>query len=396
MSVRSIFENVPSFFLLAVGLIASTIAVTNANVQAENVITEVSGITRLGGKLLMVSDDANGCYFELKIDDLSASVIPIDPVKIKRVKMNGCEAVGDFESIAVLADGRVAILSEDMHALYAPTRPGASSWGVLVKYDQSVSEFGNRGLEGVSSLASSDGTSKVAVVWEGGYPVVSSLPEQIQNTVGHSPLVPILVLTDVPRNAMGLEVDDTASYISLRLPKLKESGSATNEPILLDSELPKATEPNDEPAPPFAQRFRAPDLVWHQWKTDSGVDTGLIVLLTSENSPLRGSGASHEFKYKELQRFDQRGKPVGTAIEINDLVKPIFDNVTAVQMRTWSERMKLEFAEVRKLLEEQNWENVNWEGLDWFVRGQSLILIYDGVPTDPPFAVVIPIPDNWK
>ena len=394
MSLGSILTQLRFTTKVTFGLLIGILMCTFELGSADNIITEVSGITRYGSKLLMVSDDAYGCYFELKIDDLSASVIPIDPAKLKRIKMKGCDAIGDFESIAVLADGRVAVLSEDMHALYSSI--GAGSWGVLVQFDQSVTEFGNRGLEGVSALSMPDGSSRIAVVWEGGYPVVSSLPEQIQNVVGHSPLQPILILTDVPRNAMGLVENDTASYKTLRTPKLRASGTIAKDPLLIDSELPKATDPEDEPAPPFAQRFRAPDLVWHFWKGNDGIDTGLIVLLTSENAPLRGSGDKRQFKFKALQRYDLLGKPYGDPIEINEAVKPIFESTTPAKMKKWSEPMRQQFAKVKALLDEQNWENVNWEGLDWFVRGQSLVLIYDGVPADPPFAVVIPIPDNWK
>lgn len=395
MSFGSILDNLRYAAIVAIGLIVGVVLSVVYAGDADNVITEVSGITRYGGKLLLVSDDVNGCYFEMKMDDISSAVIPIDPAKLKRIKMKGCEGVGDFESITVLADGRVAVLSEDMHALYSQTRIGAGSWGVLVQFSQSVTEFGNRGLEGAAALPMPDGSSQVAVVWEGGYPALTSLPDQLQNSLGHSSLQPILVITNVPRNAMGLLADDTASYRAMHTPKLKESGSVSNQPLLVDSELPKATD-LEEPVTPFAQRFRSPDLVWHVWQGDDGADTGLIVLLTSENAPLRGSGAKREFKYKKLQRYDLQGRSYGTAIEINDIVKPIFDSVTPTKMKKWSERMRRQFANVKTLLDEQNWENVNWEGLEWFVRGQSLILVYDGVPADPPFAVVIPIPDSWK
>ncbi len=368
-------------------------------VQADNSgkqIKEISGVARYGGRLLFVSDDEPGCYFELKIEDAAAAVIPIDPDKLKRITMKGCEAARDFESITVLADGRVAVLSEDLHALYSTTTVGGKDWGVLAQFNQTVTEFGNRGLEGAAALALPSGASRIAVVWEGGYPAVTSLPEQIQNALGHSPLQPILVIADVPRNANNLFVNDSASYRVLQTPKTKEVEAVSSAPILLDSELPKSMEPAPQTAPPFAQRYRAPDLVWHIWSDDKATDTGLIVLLSSENAPLRGSGARREYKYKNLQRYDLQGKLVGNSIEINALVKPLFESVPPAQMAKWSIRMREQFNSVRALLEENNWENVNWEGLDWFVRGQSLVLVYDSEPADPPFAVVIAIPDNWK
>ncbi|MBK7092487.1 MAG: hypothetical protein IPH59_12335 [bacterium] len=364
--------------------------------NSANTITEISGVARLGGRLLLVSDDQPGCYFELKIEDPSASVIPIDPAKLKRVTMKGCEAASDFESITVLGDGRIAVLSEDLHSLFSATKVGGKNWGVLAQFNQTVTEFGNRGLEGAAAFPLPSGASKVAVVWEGGYPAMTSLPEQIQNSLGHSPLQPILIVFDVPRNVTGLFVDDSTSYRVLQTPKLKDAGNKDSAPIPLDSELPKSIEISPQNAPPFAQRYRAPDLVWHFWQEDDVVDTGLIVLLSSENAPLRGSGTKREYKFKDLQRYNLQGKPVGSSIEINALVKPIFESITPTQMAYWSNLMKDHFGKIKVALEEKNWENVNWEGLDWFVRGQSLVLVYDGVPADPPFAVVIPIPDSWK
>ena len=364
--------------------------------EQDKTITEISGVARRGEKLLLVSDDQPGCYFELKIEDVTAAVIPIDPEKLKRVKMKGCEAASDFESIVVLGDDRIAALSEDLHALYSATKVGGKDWGVLAQFNQTVTEFGNRGLEGASVLALPDGASRVAVLWEGGYPAMTSLPEQIQNSLGHSPLLPILIVFEVPRNVTGLFVDDSTSYQQLQTPKLKDAGSSDAAPIPLDSELPKSLEISPQNEPPFAQRYRAPDLVWHIWHNDDAVDTGLIVLLSSENAPLRGSGTKREYKFKDLQRYNLRGKPIGSSIEINELVKPILEAVSPDHMSKWSDLMKEQFIKVKTALDEQSWQNVNWEGLDWFVPGQSLILVYDGVPADPPFAVVIPIPDSWK
>lgn len=359
-------------------------------------ITEISGVARLGGRLLLVSDDQPGCYFELKIEDPAASVIPIDPSRLKRVTMKGCEAASDFESITILGDGRVAVLSEDLHALYSATKVGGKNWGVLAQFNQTVTEFGNRGVEGAAVLSLANGASRVAVVWEGGYPAVTSLPEQIQNSLGHSPLQPILIVFDIPRNVTGLFIEDSSSYRVLQTPKIKDAANNDSAPIPLDSELPKSIEISSQNAPPFAQRYRAPDLVWHIWQNDDVADTGLIVLLSSENAPLRGSGTKREYKFKDLQRYNLQGKPIGASIEINALAKPIFDAITPAQMVNWSQSMRDHFGKVKTALEEKNWENVNWEGLDWFVRGHSLVLVYDGVPADPPFAVVIPIPDNWK
>ncbi len=388
---------VPQFTALAVLLFSSLLFIIPSAVadQIER-ITEVSGIVRSGDRLLMVSDDEPGCYFELKITDQSATIIPIDPKQLKRVTLKGCEAVSDLESITVLSDGRVAVLSEDLHALFGPATLGAKRCGIIALFGQEVTEFGNRGVEGVATLSLPNGLSRIAVVWEGGYPVFTSLPSQIQHSLGHSPLEPILVIMEIPRNGSALTANDSTEYRLLRTPGGTGAGNGDSDPQLIQAELPKSRQPADESVPPFAQRFRVPDLVWHIQTNDATTDTGLIVLLTSENAPLRGSGVKREFKHKLLQRYNVSGRPVGEAIDINSLVKPIFANLTPVQSRSWTVESRSHFVKIRALLDEQNWENVNWEGLGWFVKGKSLILIYDGVPADPPFAVVIPIPDDWK
>lgn len=382
--------------LFAAAIAALTLTTVASAGNAPIKITEVSGIARLGDRLLLVSDDEAGAYFEMKIADPSSPIIPIDPMKLKRIAMRGCEAVSDLEGLTVLGDGRVAVLSEDLHALYAPIRLGDKSWAVVAQFDQTFTEFGNRGIEGVSALALANGGSRIAAVWEGGYPSLASLPAQIQHSLGHAPLDPLLVITTLPANAVGITASDTLGYRVLNTPGSRSGNASANDPQLVPSELPKAQSEPDQSAPPFAQRFRAPDLVWHIWHGESGVDTGLIVLMNSENAPLRGSGVKREYKYKLLQRFNLNGEPVGEEIVINDVVKQLFDNVTPAQTRSWSIAMRDHFANVKSLLDEQKWENVNWEGLGWYVRGESLVLIYDAVPADPPIAVVIPIPDNWK
>lgn len=396
MAVNMISSLTRAKILIMAGMVSLTAAAT---APADNIglkITEVSGIVRLGDRLLMVSDDEAGAYFEMKIADPSSPIIPIDPLKLKRIAMKGCEAVTDLEGITVLGDGRVAVLSEDLHALYAPIKLGDKTWAVAAQFDQTFTEFGNRGIEGVSALPLANGGSILAVVWEGGYPSLSSLPAQIQHSVGHAPLDPLLVICKIPANAVGIMASDTLGYRVLNTPGSRNDNAAANDPQLVPSELPKAQSEPDQSAPPFAQRFRAPDLVWHIWHNESELDTGVIVLMNSENAPLRGSGVKREYKYKLLQRFTLSGEPVGDAIAINDIVKPIFTNVTPAQTRSWSVAMRDHFANVKSLLDEQNWENVNWEGLGWYVRGESLILIYDAVPADPPIAVVIPIPESWK
>ena len=48
------------------------------------------------------------------------------------------------------------------------------------------------------------------------------------------------------------------------------------------------------------------------------------------------------------------------------------------------------------IIDESHGEAVNWEGLGWFVEGESLMVIYDTWPKDPPFVMIFDIPAGWK
>ena len=114
------------------------------------VIREASGIVRVDDRLLIVGDDADGRYFELQLEGQAGPIIPIDPQKIKEIQLHQAELAMDLEGIDIMADGRIAILSEQLHCLIAEKMPGSNTYGVIAEYDKTVTEFGNRGLEGLA------------------------------------------------------------------------------------------------------------------------------------------------------------------------------------------------------------------------------------------------------
>jgi hypothetical protein len=204
------------------------------------------------------------------------------------------------------------------------TSPG----GLVVQYDETLNEIAGRGLEGLAVRPRSDGGSWVAVLWEGGY----SDPGKSEH-VDHFPMAPLLVVHDLPAGATGFEH------------RLEDFPANP-----LDVPVPEGEEPE-------AQRFRAPDLVWHRLP---GGEWGFIVLLSSENrSPDR------RYHHRWIQRFDQNGKRVGKPVDIETSLPP-------------------------------DMQDLNWEGLGWFEEGQRLVTVHDD-PDDagPTEALVIELPEGW-
>jgi len=218
-----------------------------------------------------------------------------------------------------------------------------------------------------------DQVSRIAVLWEGGYPEFNAVPEQLRGLVGRHPMKPMII------------VHDLAGW---------DAAGRIREPlrtIFLDVPLPGGETP-------LAQRFRATDLVWNTLENHQQADPtlGFIVLLSSENSPPRGVGAATEYKLKILQRFDMAGNPVGEPLSLFDICRECLQEAIEGDLSDHSPDMHSHLREVFSRLEDGDWENINWEGLDWFVEGESLILIYDKWPKDPPFALVVDLPENWK
>lgn len=338
------------------------------------VICEASGITRVDDKLLIVGDDADGRYFELPLNGQTGPVIPIDPVNVKEVPLPGAELAMDLEGIDILADGRIAVLSEQLHCLIAQESLERDHFTVISEYDKTVTEFGNRGLEGLAVKELDDGASKIAVLWEGGYPLYPLVPVDLREPVGRLPLRPVIIVHELQKGEAAGLVHDPSYYIPLNVP-----------------------EPTG--APPAAQRFRGTDLVWHNWHSDTNnghLEEGFIVLLSSENSPPDSKDSSKEFKTKILQRFALDGNPFGDPLSINEIGKKALKKYNEAVPPHLSQEMTVHMKKVTASLEEKNWENINWEGLDWFEEGKSFVVIYDRWPKDPPFALVIDIPEEWK
>ncbi len=339
------------------------------------VVHETSGITRLGDRLIIVSDDADGRYFELMLEGRNGPIIPIDPEKIREVVLPGASMAMDLEAIDILADGRIVVLSEQQRCLIGRESKTSDRCGVIAEYDRTLSEFGNRGLEGLAVERRDDGSSRVAVLWEGGYPEYDQVPYQLRDQVGRFPLKPIIVIHDIEGYGVVSRPTDN-----------------TMKTIILD-----VTEPPGDV--PIAQRFRGTDLVWHKWSDENDVDgfrRGFIVMLSSLNSPPDGSRVDRHYKYKRLQRFDLEGKPVGEPLDLSEICQSIIGDGLEEACIDLKPSLSSHLKAVAGMIEETDGEVVNWEGLNWFVEGESLVAIYDTWPLDPPFAMIFDIPQEWK
>jgi len=242
-------------------------------------IKEASGVTRQGDSLLIVDDSDVGAYFRVAIGRLPGPLFDLNNLRPQRILLKNRGLGVDLESIGILADGRVALLSERLRSL-------VSDEGIIAEYDSELAEMGRRGLEGLAIRPLPNGASRVAVAWEGGYPDFGLLPRRAS---ARSAWLPLILVHDVPRNArvgrVGLK--DAAASIELTVPR------------------PPGIEPE-------AQRFRAPDLVWTRLPAkQSGDGWGFIVLLSSQNG-----SANPTFGLKWLQRFDMEGQPVGEPLDL--------------------------------------------------------------------------------
>lgn len=335
-------------------------------------LAEASGILFDSDTLFIVSDDVAGSYFSLPAADIKSGFIPIDSDRLTRITIPGAELFSDLESIDRLADGRIALLSEDLHALGAVVqKAGSPALEIVAQFDQTLTELGNRGLEGVAVRPLPGGASLIAVSWEGGYPERQSLPAQLRETVGNSPLNPIVVIDTIPPNGSAGFVDKPARSLAL-------------------------TASDDGVPPPLGQRFRVADLVWAAWSDSAGTSDGLIVLLSSSNSPEPASGQKRRFQYKWLQRYDLDGNPVGNPLDVTALASAQWRDFSAQSLATLTEPLRSRAEQFGRQAEAAGWENVNWEGLSWYRRGESLVLIYDAGADDPLFALVVAIPQDWK
>jgi hypothetical protein len=179
--------------------------------------------------------------------------------------------------------------------------------------------------------------SRVAVIWEGGYPDVGALHPQLEARAGQGPFQPIVFVHDLTPGARPGRV------------RWHEGVHHT----LLDVPLP----PGDAPA---AQRFRAPAIEWYRWPGGGDDEWGFLVILSSQNAV-----EQPEFLHHWIQRFDLDGKPVGEPIDLEEVAPP-------------------EIA------------HANWEGLAWWERGKSVVMVHEGRGDTPPHAFIFELPEDWQ
>lgn len=293
-------------------------------------IDEASGVTRQGNDLIIVDDSVIGGYFRVPLGGSRGPLLALKQYPAQRVPLaDGCLAV-DLEGADKLADGRLVFLSERLRSLIGED-------GLIAEYDSLLGEFANRGLEGVACRSLAGNVSRVAVLWEGGYPDYASVPLSVRDSVGRTAMRPLIVVHDLKpgTRATELKIRDAVSTAELEVPR------------------PLGIEPD-------AQRFRAPDLVWAKLNGAGQSDWGFIVLISSQNSSDRP-----EYEHHWLQRFDLLGKPVGGPLDLARLLPP------AIQ-------------------------TANWEGLGWFEPGKELVLVHEGSRSLPPHAFVLALPEQWQ
>jgi hypothetical protein len=207
-----------------------------------------------------------------------------------------------------------------------------SDGGLVWEYGDSFSEVGTRGLEGVAVMPLSDGSSQVAVVWEGGHIRGSDVPRGI-------------------RQLDGLAADPQVFIHRIR-------AGAKWDPMMRDSGTTVTLHVSQPSKPTRATAFRVPDLVWH--KASSG-DLEFIAILNS-------------FDSLRLQRFSaSTGEALGEPLDLGTIAS-IPDSV-------------------RKL--KPNWEGLGWfeDGRSLILiddRGQTR---NDKMS---PFLAIVPLPSQWQ
>jgi hypothetical protein len=306
--------------------ILSFVACIFLSAPAPEEVREVSGVVRQGADLLLVSDDVPGVLFRCPVPvAISGAHLP-DPHSMRREVVPGATLALDPEEVELLADGRVAILSERLHCLV-----GAE--GLIVQYASTMSEFGNRGVEGLAARPGEAGGSVIAVLWEGGQPMAHDLPATIAAVLPQPlpALPPLVMIHDLPAGQISEWVNEIPVPLAM-------------------------------PIPPGGHHFyRAPDLVWH--RPAAGEEWGFIVLCSSA----RFAGAEtpdEPGRYNCLQRFSSGGVPVGDPLYLDTVLSP-----------------PLALS--------------NWEGMAWLEEGNCLVLVADSKMAAHPFAVVM-LPEDWR
>ncbi|HEX2523687.1 MAG TPA: hypothetical protein VHP35_16315 [Terriglobia bacterium] len=291
-------------------------------------IREASGVIRQSDRLLIVDDSVWGAYSSVPINGQKGPLISLQGAC--RIPLPVTPMVPDFEGIDRLADGKLVFLSERLRSLIGED-------GLIAQYDSLLGEFANRGLEGVAVRPLPGGVSRIAVIWEGGYPDYASVPWSLRSTAGRQAMRPLVVVHDLDSGVRGVELKTRDAKLAVEL------------------EVPK---PDGEE--PEAQRFRAPDLVWTRWRNGSAEDWGFLLLITSQNSVPRP-----QYLFHWLQRFDLKGKPVGEPLDLAQFLP----------------------ADI---------QHANWEGLSWFDTGKSVVLVHEGERQVDSRAFILNLPEDWQ
>ncbi len=314
---------------------AMTGCLLTSAVSAAPLLEEASGLARVGDVLAVVSDKEPGRYFLVPVPSVTAGVVPIEPARVRTIEWPSVAVALDLEGIAMLGDGRLVLLSERLRSLLDDS-------GIVVEYDNPLSELGNRGLEGVAVRRLAEGASRIAVLWEGGYPEFQSLPSALRKVVDRRAYRPQIWCHTLPAGSPRIRIKtDAPPAVEL-------------ERIELNPPLPDGVEPE-------AQRFRATDLVWHRLGPPGSEEWGFIVLLNSGNAPSAGPAV---YEHQWLQKFSRAGDPVGPPLDLNRLVP-------------------------------DSLRHANWEGLAWLEEGFRLALIHDVPPAGTPSLLIVTLPDGW-
>ncbi len=330
-------------------------------------LQEASGISAMGDTLLLVGDDNPGRYFKLFVTDTAANVLAPDPQEMVEVILDGAETVVDLESIDILADGRVVVLSEDLTSLAGPPTSSAASYGLIARYPPTLNEFGNKGLEGLAVVPAANGASRTAILWEGGYPDLYLTPPQLAPLVGRTPLKPIILVHTIPADSSVDWVHDPDTVITLQVP----------EP---------------EGKPPDAMRYRASDLVWHAWHEADSLIEGFIVLIAPANSPVNSSPT---YGPTEALRFTMDGRPFGESINVQQTAVASLQALSDNDLQRCTEAQQDHILSLRKMLEEEPERNINFEGLGWFRQGKRLVTVFDRYPIEPTLVFFVDVPRHW-
>ncbi|MCI0423782.1 MAG: hypothetical protein L0312_31965 [Acidobacteria bacterium] len=293
-------------------------------------ISEASGVLRQKNSLLVVDDSVAGAYISVPIDGEKGPLIPLRRAGVRRIPLATHFLTPDLEGIDRLADGKLVFLSERLRSLVGEE-------GLIAEYDSLLGEFANRGLEGVAVCPLPGGVSRIAVIWEGGYPDYASVPWSVRGAAGRQAMRPLVVVHDLNPGVRGVELKMRDALLAVELEVPKPAGEE-----------------------PEAQRFRAPDLVWTRWQNGSADDWSFLVLITSQNSV-----ELPQYLYHCLQRFDLHGRALGGPLDLS-------------------------------LFLPQEVRHANWEGLSWFEKGKSLVLVHEGNRRMPPHAFILNLPDDWQ